>query len=59
MDYDSNNVVPAASAQVATPIVAQVSVMPTVVSIYVSPEEKPEKFNGLKFKRCNIRCYST
>ena len=51
MDYDSNNVVPAAFAQVATPIVAQVSVMPTVMPISVSLGEKPETFNGLNFKR--------
>ena len=51
MDPDSNNVVPVASAQVATLAVAQVPVMPTVVPIFVSPREKPEKFNGLNFKR--------
>ena len=37
MDLDSNNNVSAAFAQVATSIVAQVSVMPTVVPIFVSP----------------------
>ena len=51
MDSDSNNNVPVASAQVATPIVTQVSVMPTFVPIYVSHGEKSEKFNELKFKR--------
>ena len=51
MDYDSNNVVLAAFEQVATPTVAQVPVMPTVMHISVSPREKVEKFNGLNFKR--------
>ena len=45
IDFDSNNVVPAASAQVATPIEAQVPVMP----ISVSHGEKLENFNGLNF----------
>ena len=30
---------------------AQVLVMPTDVPIFVSPREKPKKFNGLNFKR--------
>ena len=30
---------------------AQVLVMPTIVPIFVLPGEKPEKFNGLNFKR--------
>ena len=51
MDSDSNNVVLAASAQVATLTVAQVLVMLTVVPISISLYEKPEKFNGLNFKR--------
>ena len=51
MDSDSKNVVPATSAQVATPTVAQVSVMPTVMSIFVSLGQNPETFNGLNFKR--------
>ena len=51
MDYDSNNVVPTTSAQVATPTMVQVIVMSTVVSISVSPEEKLKKLNGLNFKR--------
>ena len=51
MDSDSNNVVPPASAQVATLIMAQALVMPTVVPISVSPEEKLEKFIRLNFKR--------
>ena len=51
MDYDSNNVVPAASAQVTTPIVAQVPVMNIVMPISVSLVEKQEKFNGINFKR--------
>ena len=51
IDLDSNNVVPTTSAQVATPIVAQLPVMPTVMPISVSPGEKPEKFNRLNFKR--------
>ena len=51
MDYDSNNIVPIASAQVATPNVAQVSVMPTTMPIFVSLGEMSEKFNELNFKR--------
>ena len=35
----------------ASPIVAQVPVMPTVVPISVSLEEKLEKYNRLNFKR--------
>ena len=35
----------------ATPIVTQELMMPTVVPIFVSPGEKPEKFNKLNFKR--------
>ena len=50
MDSDSNNVVPIASAQVETPIVAQVLMMPTIMSISVLPGEKPEKFNELNFR---------
>ena len=50
MDSDSNNAIPAASAQVATFIVAQVPLMPIVMLICVSPGEKPEKFNELNFK---------
>ena len=49
MNSDSNNVVPTASAQVATPIVAQVLVMPIVMPISVLPGEKQEKFNELNF----------
>ena len=51
MDSNSINVVSIASAQVATPIAAQVLVMHIVVSISISPGEKPEKFNKLNFKR--------
>ena len=51
MDSNSHNVVPSTSAQVATPIVAQTLVMPTIMPISVSPGEKLEKFNGLNFKR--------
>ena len=50
MDSDSNNVVPVASAQLATPTMAQVLVMPTIVPISASPGEKLEKFNELNFK---------
>ena len=50
MDSDSNNDVPTTSAQVATPTMAQESVMPTTVPTFVSPGENPEKFNGLNFK---------
>ena len=51
MDVDSHNDVPHASAQVATPTVAQALVMPTNVPIFVSLGEKRKKFNGLNFKR--------
>ena len=51
MDSNSNNVVPPASAQVATLIMAQALVMPTIVPISVSPGDKLEKFNRLNFKR--------
>ena len=51
IDSNSNNVVPAASAQVETPIVAQAPMMSTVVPISAPPGEKLEKFNGLNFKR--------
>ena len=47
IDFDSNNTVPLASAKVVTPIVVQVSVMPTSLLISISPREKPKKFNGL------------
>ena len=50
MDSDSNNIVPAEFSQVANPIVAQVQVMPIIVSISVSLGETPKKFNGLNFK---------
>ena len=51
MDSDSNNIVPAVSAYVATPTMAQVPVMPIDVPISVSPKKKAKKFNGLNFKR--------
>ena len=51
MDSSSDTIVPTASAQVATPTVAQAPVMPTIVPISVSPGEKLEKFNELNFKR--------
>ena len=38
---DSNNIVQIVSAQVATPIVTQVPVMPTVVFILISLGENP------------------
>ena len=47
----SNTIVPIVSIQVATPIVAQVPMMPTDVSIFVLLGEKLEKFNRLNFKR--------
>ena len=50
-DSDSNNVIPVAFAQVATPTMTQLLVMPTSVPISVSLGEKSEKFNGLNFKR--------
>ena len=49
MDFD--NVVPTASTKMATPTMAQAQMILTVVPIFVSHEEKPEKFNGLNFKR--------
>ena len=51
MYFDSNKTVPPTFTQVSIPTVAQVPVMPTVVPIFVSHGEKPEKFNGLNFKR--------
>ena len=51
MDSDSNNNVLATFAQVATPTMAQVPMMPTAVPISVSPREKLEKLNGLNFNR--------
>ena len=51
MDSDSNNTVLAASTHVETPAVAQVPVIPSAMPISISPGEKPEKFNGLNFKR--------
>ena len=51
MNFDSNNVILVAPAQVTTLIVAQVLVMPIVVPISISHEEKSEKFNRLNFKR--------
>ena len=50
MDFDSNNTVPTAYAQVVTPTVAQMLVMPTVMPISIPHGEKSEKFNGLSFK---------
>ena len=51
MDSNSNNVVLAASTQVATPTIAQTLVMPTIVPIFSHLQKKPVKFNGLNFKR--------
>ena len=51
MDFGSNTIVPTASAHVVTPTVAQALVLPITVPIFVSLGEKPEKFNGLNFKR--------
>ena len=51
MDFDSNNVVPAVFVQVATPTMAQASMIPTAVPIFVLLGEKLEKFNRLNFKR--------
>ena len=65
MTSQSNNVGVLESSQVATPIVATPTMAqvatPTIVAqapmvhtsgpVYVSPGEKPEKFNGLNFKR--------
>ena len=43
IDSNSNNVVLAASTQVATLTVAQVSVMPTAMPISVSPKKKNQR----------------
>ena len=51
MDSYSNNTIPATFAQMTTPTMTQVPMMPTVVPISVSPGEKLEKFNRLNFKR--------
>ena len=51
MDYSLDTIVPTTSAHVTTPTVAQAPVLPTIMPISVSPEEKPEKFSGLNFKR--------
>ena len=51
MDSSSDTIVPITSAHMATPTVAQVPMIPTIVPISVSPREKLEKFNGLNFKR--------
>ena len=51
MDSNSNIVVLLYLPKWQPPIVVQAPVMPTIVSISTSPGEKPEKFNGLHFKR--------
>ena len=51
MDYSSDTIISTTFAQVATPTVAKVPMMPTTVPIYVSSRKKPEKFNGLNSKR--------
>ena len=47
----SDTIIPTAFVHVATSTVAQAPVLPTTMPISVSPGEKPEKFNGLNFKR--------
>ena len=51
MNFDSNNTVPTASTQVATPTLAQVPIMFNDVPISISPGEKLKNFTGLNFKR--------
>ena len=51
MDFGLDTIIPTASTQVVTHIMAQALVMPTTVPISVSLGEKPEKFSGLNFKR--------
>ena len=51
MDFGLDTVVPTASTQVANLIMAQVQVMPTIVLISFSHGKKPEKLNGINFKR--------
>ena len=51
MAIESDNVVMDGLAQVATPTVARVPTLPTIVLISVSPREKLEKFSRLNFKR--------
>ena len=51
MNSGSDTIIPTASTQVVTPIMAQALVMPTTVPISVSFGEKPDKFSGLNFKR--------
>ena len=51
MDSGSHTVVPTAFTHVATPTVAQAPVLHTTMPIFVSPGEKPVKFNGLNVKR--------
>ena len=51
MDSDSNNAILVAFAQLATPTMAQVLVMPTVMPISISPGEEPKNFNGKNFKK--------
>ena len=51
MATESDNVVVDELAQMATPTVAQVPTLPTIVPISVSPREKLEKFSRLNFKR--------
>ena len=51
MAIESENVVVDGLAQVATPTVARVPTLPTIVLISVSPREKLEKFSRLNFKR--------
>ena len=51
MDSGLDTIVPVAFAQVATLIVAQALVMPTIVPNFVSLGEKPKKFSRFNFKR--------
>ena len=50
INFGSDIAIPTASVQVTTPTMAQPLAMSIVVSISVSPREKPENFNGLNFK---------
>ena len=52
MTYESNNIgVPESGQVVAPTVVAQAPIMHTSWHVFISPREKPDKFNGLNFKR--------
>ena len=52
MTYESNNTGVPESGQVLAPIVvSQAPMVHTSGPVFISPGEKPEKFNELNFKR--------